>query len=325
MALYTHLSRNEIARLAFRFGLPSPRSYRGILQGTVNTFYRLQYPHGAYFLKVDEVGDSVRLRRELAILHRLTKAKKLGFATPVPLRAVSGRDFVIHRSRAILLFREISGVPILHRSFRTGEIRQIGEALARLHLSSGTVPLPPHRFHLPELFRIYRQIKKKLRRKHPLVDLEIHQWLDWLRKNKPATVSSGLIHADLFPENILFERGRLKGILDFEAAGWGACLFDIATTIHACCLRQNKFDRRLAREFLRSYRKTRKQSVPESRATAYYLYESAIRFLLTRLRDFELKEGPVRAKPFKDYREYLNRLSEIPEWVMWIKDRRTSL
>lgn len=325
MALYTHLSRNEIARLAFRFGLPSPRSYRGILQGTVNTFYRLQYSHGAYFLKVDEVGDRGRLRRELSILHRLAKAGKLGFATPVPLRAVSGRDFVIHRSRAILLFREISGTPILHRPFRPAEIRQIGAALARLHLASGRPSLPPHRFHLPELFRIYRQIKKKLRRTHPAVDLEIHQWLDWFRKNKPARVASGLIHADLFPENILFERGRLKGILDFEAAGWGAYLFDIATTIHACCLRRRIFGRRLAREFLRSYQRTRKPAESEKKLLGFYLYVSAIRFLLTRLRDFELKEGPVLAKPFKDYREYLNRLSEIPEWVMWIKDRRTSL
>ena len=315
MALYTHLSRKEINQLASRFGLPTPRSSRGILQGTVNTYYRLAYPDRAIYLKIDEVGDFNRLRRELAILKRLARLRNPGFATPVPIRAKTGFFFVTYRSRAVLLFREIPGSPILHRPFRPDEIRQIGRALAKLHLSSAPPPLPPPRFHLPELFRIYRQIGNSLRKKHPAVDLEIRQWLRWLHQHEPKKIPQGLIHADLFPENILFEKGRLKGILDFEAAGWGSHLFDIATTIHACCLRRQRIDLRLAREFLRSYRRVRKITSKETGAFGYFFCQSAVRFLLTRLRDFELKDGEVRAKPFKDYREYFNRLSEIPGWI----------
>lgn len=315
MALYTLLSRRDITHLASRFGLPPPRSYRGILQGTVNTYYRLGYRDGSYYLKIDEIGVSRRLRRELVILHRVAKAKKAGFATPVPIPTVTGDDFVKYRSRAVLLFREIPGAPILKRPFRPAEIRQIGRALALLHQTSGRPPLPPHRFHLPELFRLHREIRKKLIKKHPAVDLELKQWLQWLLKNQPKKIPSGLIHADLFPENILFQEGRLSGILDFEAAGWGAFPFDIATTIHACCLRRKRIDVKIARVFLEAYRRAKKEPSAEKKAFDYFLYQSAVRFLLTRLRDFELKKGPVRAKPFKDYREYLNRLSEIPNLV----------
>lgn len=311
MALYTHLSRKEISRLASGFGLPPPRSHSGILQGTVNTYYRLSHSDGSYYLKIDEVGDLKRLRRELTILHRLADAKRVGFLTPTPIPTTSGSPFARFRSRSVLLFPEIPGSPILSRPYRRGEIGQIGHALARLHHASGRKALPPHRFHLPELFRIYRQIGKKLRRKHPTVDLEIRQRLVWLDQHEPKRVPSGLIHADLFPENILFEKGQLRGIVDFEAAGWGPYLFDLATTINACCHGRKGFNIPLVRTFMAAYSAVRPLTKGERGRLEYFLYQSAVRFLLTRLRDFELKEGPVRAKPFKDYRIYLRRLTEI--------------
>ena len=108
---------------------------------------------------------------------------------------------------------------------------------------------------------------------------------------------------------------RLNGILDFEAAGFGSFLFDVAVAIHACCHDGKKFLLPQVKSFLKGYQSVRSFNAKERRHVEYYLFESAMRFLLTRLRDFELKDGPVKAKPFKDYRQYLRRFGEISDLV----------
>lgn len=315
MALYTKLSKSRITRLVSPFGLPPPKKIRGVLEGTVNTYYELTYPKRAYFLRVDEVADLKRLKNELRVFDLLERIRKrLSFKTTLPLRAKNGKRYLPFGRKFVLLFEKINGASYFHRRLKGKHLYQIGHALAELHRAAKNRPLPRHRFNFPGLEKVYREILPRLKRKHPAVCLEIDQWMAWLEKNEPK-VPCGLIHADLFPENLLFIRHRLEGILDFEAAGLGPFLFDIAVTLHACCHDGKNFSVEKCRRLLKGYRSARKLTAKENKWFEYYLYQSAVRFLLTRLRDFELKDGPVRAKPFKDYREYLRRFSEIPPLV----------
>lgn len=311
MALYTNLNKKQITGLARHFNLGPPKKLKGILEGTVNTYYQLTYPKKTYFLKIDEVGDLRRLIKELKILNLLSKfQKRLKYHTPVPLKTNRGGNYIPFRNKFVLVFEKLKGKSRSINSLKSGDLNKIGRALANMHRIRAK--LAPHRFNLPELFRVYKQIEKKLKRKHPLIDLEVRQWLQWLKKEEPKGIPSGLIHADLFPENILFNGDRVAGILDFEAAGSGPYLFDIATTLHACCHGGRSFSVQKAKNFLRGYKSIRKLTKKEKTFFEYFLFQSSVRFLLTRLRDFELKEGKVKAKPFKDYREFLRRFSEIP-------------
>lgn len=314
MALYTHLSKQEISQLITPFGLAPPDRVKGVLEGTVNTYYQLFYPQKTYFLKIDETADRKRLRNELQVFHFLRRKRgKLNFKVPLPLPTRSGKYFIPFGKKFILLFEKVEGKTLLPNQLSINHLKQIGKALAVLHKAGNLAPLKEHRFHTQELKKVYLQIKKKLKSKHSKVDQLILHRFGWLKKNKPSSIPFGLIHADLFSENIIFKNQKLAGILDYEAAGSGPYLFDLSVALHALCHPQKRFSPQRIRALLQGYQSVRKITFYEKKYFEYYLYESALRFLLTRLRDFELKEGPVKAKPFKDYREFVRRLTEIPE------------
>lgn len=319
MALYTKLSRQQISRMVAEFGLQPPQKIRGVLEGTVNTFYKLTYPDKVYFLKIDEVGSRTRLNREIALFKILGRLKKkLGFEIPIPLQTKNKKYFISLNKKGkkfALIFTQVQGRSIPPRALGNRHLFQIGQALARLHRATKNKRVPPHRFHLGEQERVYRQIRPKLKSKYPAVDAKISQTFAWLQANAPKGLPEGIIHADLFAENIFFKGNHLSGIIDFEAAGRGAFLFDIATTLHACCHTGKEFSLPKSRAFLKGYQTVRLLTAKEKKVLGYYLVESSERFLLTRLRDFALKVGKIKAKPYKNFREYVRRFDEIPEFT----------
>lgn len=308
MALYTPLSKKQIKKLAGQFGLAPPKKIRGILEGTVNTFYRLDYPQASYFLKIDEVADRKRLLREIEvfkIINRISKKLPCQIATPLPTK--KKKYFIPLGKKFALLFPALEGKTAAYKNLNLSKLEAIGRALARFHQLTQNSRLPPHRFDRAGQEKVYREIEKKLKKKHPWIDLFINQWMEILKKEEPRGLPSGLIHADLFAENILFKGNRLTGFIDFEAAGAGPFLFDIGVCLHALCAKGKKFNQTRCDAFLKGYETIRKLTADEKKHFTYYLRQSGLRFLLTRLRDFELKEGPIKAKPFKDFKEYLSR------------------
>ena len=314
MALYTKLSRSQIVRLASLFDLPPPKKIRGVLEGTVNTFYALSYPGQIYFLKIDEVGSRTRLDREITVFKRLQKIKsRLGFDVPLPLKAKNGKYFVPFKNRFALIFTEVADRPAIKPNAR--QLVAMGGALGALHRATHKIPLPPHRFHLQEQERIYRQIGRQLKKRYPTVYKQEAFTLAWLKANRPAGIPQGLIHGDLFPENIHFKEGRLQGIVDFESAGSGEFLFDIAAALHACCHDGRRFSIPKSKALLKGYARSRPLSLREQKRLGYFLVYAANRFLLTRLRDFALKKGKIATKTYRDFREYFRRFDEIPEFT----------
>lgn len=311
MALYTHLSQKELARIAKEFGLERPARTAGILEGTVNTFYRLSYPDRSFYLKIDEIGDRARLQREIHIL-KLLQTKSFSFETPKTHPTKTKASFLFYKKKFLLLLPEIKGRSIPSKDLRPVHLRRIGEALGQLHQQTLNFKIPDHRFNQKELQSVFQQIKKELTKKIPTVALEIYQWLKRFKKIRKK-LPSGLIHADLFPENILFINDKLHGILDFEAAGYGPFVFDLAVTLHACCTVKG-FDLKRTLAFFEGYQSVRKITHIEWETLEEALLEACLRFLLTRLRDFELKKGKIEA-PWKDYKDYLVRFAEIPDLI----------
>ena len=308
MALYTKLNKKQIGQLAQKFGLPPPLSFKGIVAGTVNTYYRLHYKDKNYYLKVDEVADKKRLLRELHILEELEKAR-LPFRTPVSfVRAI--HELPLQNKKTILLFEEIHGKSLFGKNLKPKHLIQAGRALAQIHVGTKKGHFSVHRFDIHGQKHVFNSVQKKLQKKHPSIHLWVKNKIQELEKKEPLGMPSGLIHADLFPENILYGNNKLHGILDFEAAGKEAFLFDVCVAIHACCHDGKDFDLKKIKAVLTGYTSVRRFTKKEKNSFGYYLDLSAIRFLLTRLRDFELKDGVVKASPFKDYREYVKRFEE---------------
>jgi homoserine kinase type II len=314
MAIFTPLNKAAITRLLQEFHAlpPGPFTAAGVAMGTVNTYYRVRFAGGeVFYLKIDEVGDEKRLRNELAILSHLSHQHvRLPFVTPAPLPTRSGGYFIPFQQKFCLVFPELRGRILFENRLTTRHLHQIGRALACLHQLPTARAVRAHRFDLAGQRRVFAQIRFRLARRHPKIERFIVDKFSQLAAHRPRGDKPVLIHADLFAENIHWVGARLNGILDFEAAGAGPALFDVSVCLHALCHGRQGFQRRRIAAFLSGYQRVR--SLPRAAASwRYYLEQSALRFLLTRLRDFELAPATGRAEPFKDYREFVTRFDEI--------------
>lgn len=316
MAIFTILKKIDISRILKNYHDFSrlPFSYQGIAMGTVNTYYRLRFRDGrVLFLKIDEIGKPQRLKNELAILHRLDQhSSSLGFMTPCPLSTIHGKDTVRWGKKFVLLFPCIPGKIIFEEHLQRKHLWQTGQALAKLHTLRLNPDIKAHRFDMSGLRAVYQQIGRQLRLRLPEVEALVAQRLHSLENSAPKRFRTVLIHADLFAENMHWQRGRLVGILDFEAGGRGAALFDIAVALHALCYQKNRFISQRVKSLLDGYQSVIPLSAKDQHQLPIFLQITALRFLLTRLRDFELA-GPVKAEPFKDFRDFLQIRSLPPK------------
>lgn len=314
MALYTILNKAAITALIEHFPtLPRTRfTAKGIALGTVNTYYRLRFTSGeVYYLKIDEVADESRLKNEVLIFEHLDKHRReLGHKTPMPILSETGARYVSFQKKFTLFIPEVFGVSYFKKDLTPERLAIIGRHIRRWHGIPTNKKIAMHRFDLPGQKNVFQQISSKLTRKHPELSRFIAAKIAFFERDKPSRERLRLIHADLFPENILWRGNRLNGILDFDAAGLGDPLFDVGVCLHALCHDGEHFHSDKIKGFLKGYFESKPPTLFEKQHFAYYFDLAAMRFLLTRLRDFELAPGPVKAEPFKDYREFSRRFDE---------------
>ena len=316
MGIFTKLTKREITAVLGNFPGIEKQQFlaEGVAMGTVNTFYRLHFPttNKVYYLKIDELNDETRLKNECLILRTLEKkSANLSFKIPVPLKTHRGLDYLDDGNRFTLVFPEITGRSLFGRELRPKHLTLVGEKLAELHQIIPDPRLQPHRFDRTGLKATYTEIQNALFKKHPQIAKFVEAKLNTLLAAEPRRYKSAIIHADLFPENILWVKNSFSGMLDFEAAGSGHPLFDVAVGLHALCHNGVNFEPNLCQSMLDGYARKQKLSSSDLKLTRYYLELTALRFLLTRLRDFELKNISPQTSNFKDYREFIKRFEEL--------------
>lgn len=316
MGVFTKLDKPQIKKLLSAFP-DVPRDdfkYEGVRVGTVNTYYRIVFPkYQVFYLKIDEVGEERRLKNEIRILNNLyEERRKLSFVFPRPLKTKGERPYIPFRRKFALVFPEVPGKS-LFKGLTTGHLKTVGEKMAELHGIDHYKSIRPHRFNMAGLVNVYTAIEPRLAAKHPSLDQMIRKKITLLSSERPTAMKEVLIHADLFPENVHWEHDRFVGMIDFEAAGRGAPLFDICVAIHSFCLKKNRLDPSKASALLAGYQRLRPLTQRQKRYFEYFLELTALRFLLTRLKDFELPGVDPREENFKDYREYVRRFDELEE------------
>lgn len=316
MALFTKYNLPQIQNILARFpSVPeSDFQFAGVALGTVNTFYRVVFFKGGetYYLKVDEIGDLNRLKNETLILRTLEKqARNLSFATPVPVKSNVGHDWTLFENKPVLLFKEIPGRSLFGGDLKLKHLTLVGEHLGNLHNIEIDPRIHPHRFDRSGLWGVYNAIKALLATRHPELAAWIFEKLTQLEKQEPGNLKSVLIHADLFAENMLWVKNSLSGILDFEAAGTGPALFDVAVCLHALCHDGQGFDLGRVGALLTGYKKRHPLTKGTLKLLSYFMELTAMRFLLTRLRDFELAGTDPNVAHFKDYRQFVCRFEEL--------------
>lgn len=306
MAVYTEVPDNELRSFMEQYEIGEVMACKGIAEGVENSNYLLHTTDGSYILTLYEK----RVRREdlpffLGLMQHLA-AK--GLSCPTPLNGKDGRAL-----------RELCGRPAAICTFLEGmwprrpterHCQLLGAALADLHVKGRDFALQrPNNLSLAG----WRELAGKTATRADEVEAGlgalIKDELSYLEQNWPDALEIGVIHADLFPDNVFFLGDKLSGLIDFYFACTDFLAYDLAICINAWCFETDgSFNVTKARQLVRGYDSHRKIPEAEIAALPILARGSALRFLLTRLYDW-LNHPPGAFVQPKDPLEYRRKLA----------------
>jgi len=311
MASFRSLSPDDVDAILRAFGAPAYRSHRAIAVGTINTNLRVETADGPRFLRVNEGKSEEDVAREAAIV---VHAAGRGVPTPAPARAPDGRPYVRFSDAFVSLFPWLPGRTLARAEVDPAHARQVGAALARLHLAGAG--LPDQRAGRYEPAEIDRRLAvvTAAAATHPELQPAVAVLapeLAALHRERHADLPLGLIHGDLFIDNVLFDptTADLIALLDFEQASWGRFAYDLAVTLLAFAFGQDDFRPEMVRALIDGYAGVRSPTASERAALGPELRFAACRFAVTRITDVHLRRGEG-APPGKNYTRYLDRLAQ---------------
>lgn len=305
MAVYTEVSAEEIEGFVAEYGLGEVLSFKGIAEGVENSNYLLQTDQGNYILTLYEKRvDAGDLPFFLGLMEHLAGR---GINCPVPLH---GRDDkalrqLCGRPAALISFLE----GLWPRRIQTYHCAGLGGAMARMHLAGADFGLRRENALSVAGWRpLLEDCKARADEVKPGLADALAAELDHLERCWPKDLPAGVIHADLFPDNVFFRHERLSGIIDFYFACNDFFAYDLAICLNAWCFEHdNAFNVTKARMLLQSYSRERRFSAEELAALPLLARGSALRFLLTRLYDWLNHPEGAFVKP-KDPLEYWKKL-----------------
>jgi homoserine kinase type II len=306
MAIYTSMNKRDAVRLVEEFGLGALVSYSGIRDGSVNTHYLLETKRGRFFVKIDEVKSELEIKQELELLLYL---RRQGFRCPQPLKSKKGRYYQEFHGKCLSVNRYVDGASFSLEGLTPSHLELLGHTLADLHLiGRGFKKGIDNRFGFTKVVNMYREVRRQLpshlKNIVRVLDDEISYLENYLDNNLPK----GIIHGDLFPDNVKFKGSRLGGVIDFEAACRGKLIYDLATAVNALCYLDGRYRIERFEPLITGYESLRPLSLPEWDSFPNELRFSALRFTVTRLKDFYLRKVDEKKRIHKDFKEFFDRL-----------------
>ena len=261
MAVYTEVADEELDAFIASYAIGTLTSCKGIAEGVENSNYVVQTEAGRYILTLYEKRVAPEdLPYFLALMEHLA-AK--GIASPLPVRDREGRSLRELAGRPAALITFLDGVSVRRASLE--QCASAGEALAKLHLAGEDFPLRrANSLSLAAWPPLFAAIRDQADGIIPGLAGEIGKELDYLEANWPAELPSGVIHADLFPDNVLFLGNEVTGLIDFYFACTDMLAYDIAICLNAWCFESDaSFNVTKARALLQAYERSRPLSLAE--------------------------------------------------------------
>jgi homoserine kinase type II len=306
MAVYTDVAADELAEFLGRYDIGELRSYKGIAEGVENSNFLLHTSAGSFILTLYEKRVA---RSDLPFfLGLMTHLATHGINCPQPLQNKSGEALSTLAGRPAAIINFLEGV--WPRKPSAAHCAGVGQALAKMHLAGRDFRMPRANALSVSGWRpLFEQAAPRADEVQHGLGAFIGAELDYLEGNVwPKDLPSGVIHADLFPDNVFFLGDKLSGIIDFTFACDDMLAYDVAICLNAWCFESDcSFNVTKARAFLNAYGRERPLSEAEQNALPLLARGAALRFLLTRLVDFLNVPPGALVRP-KDPLEYVRKL-----------------
>jgi homoserine kinase type II len=306
MAFYTELNKVFLGELAEDYNIGRIIRTVGIPEGSVNSNFLIEAARGRFLVRIDEVKSESEVRREIDLLSFL---RKHSFPCPHPLQDRCGRFYRDYEGKWASVFRFYDGRVIPPAKLRPGQLETIGRTLSDLHvIGKGYKKGIDNRFSFERMADLFLSVRDRLPNYFRKISRTLEDEIEYLTQYLESKLPKGIIHGDLFADNILFRGEKLTAVLDFEAACRGKFIFDLATAVNALCYVDGYYSLDRFRYVLQGYESVRTLSLAEWDAFPNELRYSSLRFTITRLHDFFLKPMNGDQRINKDFQEFFERL-----------------
>ena len=308
MAVYTKLSKAQLKDFFSKYNLGKIINYKEIEEGIENTNYCVELEKGKFILTLYEK----RIEKEdlpffISLMKNLFERK---FPSPEPIININGNYISEISTKKAAVVSFLNGKT--KKNLEANDCYEVGIYAAKLHLiTKDLAGKRKNKLSVKSWREIYNKIKNDCPKIHKNLSKIIEENLDQIEKNWPKNIPAGIIHADLFPDNIFFNNKKLSGIIDFYFSCYDFYAFEIAICLNALCFEGKNenlsFNVTKAKRFIDGYSSIRKLSDNEKKSLKVLCQGAAMRFLLTRVFDYlHLTKGAL--VKIKDPLEYLKRL-----------------
>jgi len=305
MAVYTDVSDEELEAFIASYAIGALTSFKGIAEGVENSNYLVHTESGRYILTLYEK----RVRAEdlpffLALMQHLATR---GITCPLPVRDRDGHTLKKLAGRPAALITFLEGLWVRRPGIE--HCAALGEALGRFHLAGMDFPMQrKNDLSLPGWRTLFGSIGSGADTVKPGLAGVIEKELRYLEQHWTGDLPQGVIHADLFPDNVFFLGDKVSGLIDFYFACNDMLAYDVAVCLNAWCFESDgSFNVTKARALLEAYERVRPLTKAELDRLPTLARGAALRFLLTRTYDLLNTDAGALVKT-KDPNEYLRKL-----------------
>ncbi len=308
MAVYTQLNQNKIEEILSNYNLGKLDSFKGIEEGIENTNYFLSVNKKKLILTIYEKrvkSDDLPFFSNL-----MSSLNKANFKCPAPVKNNNNSTITNFNDKKLMIVSFLEGKAKSNLS--PENCKAIGIETAKMHELTKNFKIKRHNDLSINSWRsLFDTVKDQCSTLHKDLPKLIEENLNSVEKNWPKDLPKGIIHADLFHDNIFFNKDKFSGIIDFYFSCEDFFAFEIAICFNALCFDGAKenlsFNVTKAKSFITGYSSVRNLSDPEKQSIKVLSQGAALRFLLTRVFDaLNTVEGAI--VKVKDPIEYLQRL-----------------
>ena len=308
MAVYTKLNKENIEEILSNYSIGRLEEFKGIEDGIENTNYFLLVDSRKYILTIYEKRVK---KKDLPFFSDLmTGLNKENFKCPFPIKNKINETISSYKNKNLMIVSFLEGKA--KNILNPDNCKSLGQEVARMHLITKNFKIQRQNdLSIGSWRKIFDQVKDKCTNIHKDLPKLIESNLTDVEKNWPKDLPKGIIHADLFSDNIFFKDDKFNGIIDFYFSCNDFYALEIAICFNALCFDGSKnnlsFNATKAKSFMKGYNQLRALNANEKESIKVLSQGSALRFLLTRVFDaINTVEGAI--VKVKDPMEYLVRL-----------------
>ena len=307
MAVYTKISNKDIRLINSKFDIDEIKSFQGIRKGIENTNYLLKTKKEKFILTIFEKRVS---NKEIPFFMKLMDSlNKSKISCPKPLKDKNENYLIKLKNKTACVVSFLKGKD--KQILNINNCYQVGKIISQMHSITKKLKFSrKNSMGIKNLNPLLKSIKFKSKKNSNLEKFLI-QNLSNIKKNWPSKLPSGIIHGDLFIDNIFFNKDKLSGVIDFYFAANDFFMYEIAICINALCFdkKKNKFkiNKQKVKNLIKGYESVRKITIGEKKSLNILCRGAAIRYLLTRLYDYSNTPKTALIQ-IKDPNEYYQKL-----------------